>query len=691
MFSKYSLIFFFFTLLLVIVPEEGQAQHRRVERADKAFEMRQYHEAIDLYRRAYNRVRRKDRREATRVVFQTALCYRLTNDPRRAEPWFRRAVRMRYHDPIATLYLADALMMNEKFEEALQEYQNYIELAPDDWRGPRGVQSAQMALEMHDLETPYVVESPRVFNTRQDDFTPAYGDHQDNSLIFASSRDDALGKDDDPWLGDKHTSLFISYQDRTGAWGNPVLLDEGPINTEYNEGAPSVNISATELYFTRCVRSPDVDMGCRIFTARREGARWGEPQEVPLTNDSTVSVGHPAISPDEMSLYFVSDMPGGQGGKDIWVVRRRAPGDNWGPPENLGPGINTPGDEMFPYVRDNGVLYFASEGHPGLGGLDIFMTERTRDGWSEPENLGPPFNSAGDDFGIVFHSRQEKGFFSSNRRGSRGYDIYSFMLPPLEFLITGTVRDDSTRTILPGAVVQLVGSDGTLVQATVDSRGIYLFGPNVVRENTSYDMLVSKEGYFSARASESTREVSRSREFVHDFLLERIPETPIELPEILYEFARWELQPQFQDSLNTLIQTLEDNPTIIIELASHTDSRGTDAVNDTLSQRRAQAVVDYLIDRGIDPGRLVARGYGKRVPRLIEEDMVREGFEFAAGTVLNDAYINSLPTEEHRDVAHQMNRRTEFRVLSDDFEPPVDPTSPRPVPVEIFNQQRPPD
>ncbi|MFO7978045.1 MAG: OmpA family protein [Bacteroidales bacterium] len=678
---------------MMACPVQAGAQDRRVEIADKAFELKQYHEAIDLYRKAYNKVRRKDRQEAARLVFQTALSYRMTNDFLRAEPWFRRAILMRFPDPRAVLYLADAQMKNEKFQEALKSYRDYQELQPDDPQAQLGIASAQMAMDLDDAQTQYQVEVLRALNSRQDDFTPAYGDHNNNSLIFSSSRDEALGDDTDPWTGGNHTSLFIAYQNRTGDWDDAVLLDEGPINTEYNEGAPSVNVSATELFFTRCVRAADVDMGCRIFVARREGSGWGQPQEIPITNDSTVSVGHPAISPDDMALYFASDMPGGLGGNDIWVVHRRAPGDPWGPPENLGPVINTPADDLFPYVRENGVLYFASEGRPGLGGLDIFASERNREGWSEPVNIEVPFNSPGDDFGIVFDSRREQGFFSSNRKGSRGYTLYSFMLPPLELVITGTVRDDSTSAILPGATVQLVGSDGTLFQAEADSRGIYEFGKNIVRENTRYDLLVSKENYFSERSSESTIEVAESKVFVHDFSLLPIPETPIELPEILYEFGRWELQPQFQDSLNTLVQTLEDNPTIIIELASHTDSRGADAINDTLSQRRAQAVVDYLIKKGIDPDRLRAKGYGKRVPRVIESDIEREGFEFAAGTVLDDDFINSLPTEEHQDAAHQLNRRTEFRVLSDDFVPPEVPGQRKPVPVEIFNQQQnePPD
>ncbi len=660
----------FFILPLLMAEGGAEAQNRRVQRADKAFELRQYHDAINHYRRAFSRVNRRDRREGTRIVFQTALCYRYTDNHRMAEAWFRRAVRLNYPDSIAVLYLADALMQNEKFEEAREQYARYAELVPDDWRGLHGKRSVELAMDQLANPTAYEVEQIQNFISRADDYTAAFGDHRATSLIFASSREDALGRDPDPWTGNKHTSFFVSFQDRSGNWGRPSLLDEGPINTEYNEGAPSVNASATRLYFTRCVRSTDAEMGCRIMEANREGASWGSPREVPLTTDSAVTVGHPAISPDGLDLYFSSDMPGGVGSMDIWVVRRRSEGDAFGPPENLGPVINTKGNEMFPYIREDGSLYFASDGHHGMGGLDLFRSLPTPEGWSEPENLGVPINSPGDDFGIVFKPGEEKGFFSSNRSGSRGgYSLYSFYLAPVLFTIEGMVTDASTGQFLPGASVQLVGSDGSLQVRETNVQGRYRFDQGVVREHTSYELLVSKEKYFSLRESVSTVGLEASQDFVLDFALELIPETPIELPEILYEFARWELQPQFKDSLNGLVRTMEDNPTIVIELASHTDTRGGYEYNDTLSQRRAQTVVDYLIAQGIDPARMEAVGYGKRSPREISQDMEREGFFFEAGTVLTESFINSLPDEEHREVAHQLNRRTEFRVIRDDFDP----------------------
>jgi peptidoglycan-associated lipoprotein len=667
-----KVFFFLLPVFLLFISVEGFGQDRRTVRADNAYKLKQYNEALDQYKKAYNKVRRKDRVEATRILFQQAMCHKYLNMPRQAETLFRRAIRGNYPDPVAILYLAEALVQNEKYDLALEQYMLYKEKVPDDWRGQHGIDAIEAAAFLMENPGLYEVNLERIFSSRSDDFAPVFGDNRNSMLIFTSSRDGAVGSKKDPWTGNNFTSLFVSYLDRKEEWGTPVLLDEGPVNTEFNEGAPAVNISGTELYFTRCQSVPNVEFGCRIYVSQRSGANWGEPKEVQLVADSTISVGHPAISEDDMRLYFVADMPGGVGGKDIWYAERQSPGGDFVNPKNLGPIINTPGDEMFPSIREDGTLFFSSNGHPGLGGLDIFFSKPDGNSWTQPENIGTPVNSPGDDFGITFRKGANSGYFSSSRteRGARGDAIYSFYLAPVEFTLKGTVRDDSTKLALGGVQIQLIGSDGSFTQAETANDGVYSFDKTKINKNTSYEILVSKEKYFNARGQETTIGIVRSRDFVYDFYLVGIPEKPIELPEILYEFARWELLPQYQDSLNGLITTLQDNPGLIIELASHTDSRGTQEVNDTLSQRRAQSVVNYLIDRGIDSRRLVARGYGKRVPRAIEGTIIREGYTFSAGTILTESYINSLPSEAHRDVAHQLNRRTEFRVISDDFGDP---------------------
>jgi len=673
--GRRSLIFLLF-LLFAAFTTETEAQNRRVVRGDRAFEQSHYLDAVNHYRRAFNRVRRTDRREAARISFNSGIAFMRLNNFRAAEMQFRRAIRMGSQEPTAYFFLGEVLLSNGKSEEARTQFQKYLELVPGDLRATQRLASVELAANLTANPTPYIVETARVFNSRRDDFTSAWGDHRASILIFSSTRDEALGDELDPWFGKKHSSLFVSYLDRAGNWSNPVLLDEGPVNTVSNEGAPSTNSQANELFFTRCLRSTETEEGCRIFVARRQGNAWANPVEVVLTPDNTFTVGHPALSPDGFTLYFISDQPGGLGGKDIWFVRRRSAADTFGSPQNLGAPVNTPGNEMFPFVRDDGTLYFSSDGHPGLGALDVFRSEWSPEGWSQPENMGVPVNSIMDDYGIVFKPGANQGFFTSNRAGSRGYDIHSFFLAPVEFTVRGAIRDEKTLAELSGVAVQMIGADGSLVQTVTNQLGQFSFGRELVRQNTTYEILTSKQGYFTQRTSLSTLEHSRSHDFVIDFTMPAIPPDPITLPEILYEFGQWELLPQYRDSLLGLVRTMNDNPGLVIELASHTDSRGSEAFNDTLSQRRAQAVVDYLIQMGIHPERLVAKGYGEIRPRVLTQSLTRDEFTFREGTTLNEAFINNLRTEAHREAAHALNRRTEFRILREDFVPPGQPSPP---------------
>lgn len=658
----------FLILFALAIPLCLNGQNKRVVKADRAFEMRQYTDAIDYYRKAMKKVK-KDKKETARLVFRIGVCYRMTNNSKKAESFFKRAMRGNYADSLAVLYYADALKQNGKWEEAKTQYLKYAEQYPDDPRGKLGAESIALTLEMLDNPNRFVVENMKKINSKEEDYAPAWGDSRYSSLVFSSSRDGVIGEELDPWTGLNFTDLFIVYQDRKGDWSTPGLFDKGPVNTMYNEGAASVVGNGSVVYFTRCRSVEGSDLGCRIYRATRNGQEWSEPSEVKLVNDSTVSMGHPSVSNDELEIYFSSDLPGGLGGKDIWVARRSNTGMDFEEPENLGPTINTPFNEIFPFLREDNILFFSSDGHPGMGGLDIFKSEQTGALWSKPENMGNPVNSTGDDFGIIFKGTENQGFLTSNRAGSRSDDIYSFSFAPVFFTLQGTIRDNETKVVLPKTTIQLIGSDGTMVQSESDKDGKYLFDKTVIKENTTYEILVSREKYFSARGQETTVGVEKSRDFVYDFYLEAIPQKPVELPEILYDLAKWDLKPQYQDSLNGLIITLQDNPTIIVELASHTDARASDEFNDTLSQRRAQSVVDYLIQRGINPNRLVAKGYGERVPRELTKDIVRDGYTFKAGTILTEAFINSLPDDKMKETAHQLNRRTEFKVLSDDFVP----------------------
>lgn len=663
---------FIVILIGLLLPLNTAAQRNYTQEADIAFEDQQYYTAIDKYKKAYSKIK-SNRVEKNRILFQIGMCYRLTNNTRRAETQFKRLVRIKYYkvNPKVYLYYADALKINEEYEEAIVAYNEYNKLVPDDPLGKIGAESCVLAKKWLDNPTRYVVENEKKFNSREDDFSPAFGDKKYNSLYFTSSRDGATGSSIDDWTGQNFSDIFVSTKDRKGEWSSPSLADkENQLNTEANEGQPSFDDRFSSMYFTRCGLEKKMKLGCNIYVSRKKGRGWGEGELVPIGRDTSATIGHPSISPDELTIYFASDMEGGYGGRDIWYATRERKSKPFTKVVNCGPTINTVGDEVFPYLRYDTVLYFASNGHIGMGGLDIFRAVKVDDKWSQVTNMKHPVNSNADDFGITFYPDREEGYLSSNRKGGRGGDdLYYFIKPPLEFTLQGVVRDDRTLQFLEGANVKLVGSDGTSIEDNTDDRGFYSFDKTQILAHTSYELFVSKEGYFNEEGRMTTVGLEINKDFVLDFRLEPIPKEPILLPEILYDLAKWDLKPQYQDSLIGLIQTLEKNETLTVELAAHTDTRDTEENNDTLSQRRAQSVVDYLVSRGIDPDRLVARGYGERVPRKLKKDITREGYTFPKGTLLTDEYINSLPSRKIKEEAHQLNRRTEFTVLSMNFVP----------------------
>lgn len=670
---RYLFTLFTFSFLLVCLGETT-AQSKYAKAADDAFADQQYALAVEKYQKAYSKVK-NNRDEKDRISFQMAECYRLMNNTKRAEIAYKRLIGDRYtkKNPKILLYYADALKTNGKYEEAIEQYTAYKALVPNDTIADAAIESSKTSLEWMENPSKYAIELQKKISTRDDDFSPAYADRNFNSIIFTSNRDAATGKYKDNWTGMKFTDLFFARKDRKGEWNNPVLIDQdNVVNTEANEGSGQFNSRFTSLYFTRCWNEPRKKNGCAIYKASRiGGTSWGEASMVDLGVDSTVANGHPTISSDESMIIFSTDKAGGFGGKDLWKITRKGKGGGYTRPVNLGPEINTPGDEMFPFLRSDSVLYFSSNGHPGMGGLDIFVSTLSDDKWGTPENLKFPLNSHADDFSIVFNLNEpEEGFFSSNRPGGKGKDdIYSFIIPPVYFTLEGYITDDMTLQPVEAANVSIVGTDGRTATYNTDSKGRYTFNKNQILPNTTYEILVTKKDYFNEKATETTVGIESSRDLIRDIVMRPIPKKPVVLPDILYDLAKWDLKPQFQDSLQGLIATLDANENVVIELAAHTDSRDSEERNDILSQRRAQSVVDYLISRGIDPDRLVAKGYGERVPRTINKTISKEGYTFDPGTVLTDSLINTLPNTTVKEAAHQLNRRTEFSILRNDFVP----------------------
>ncbi len=666
--------------LFIFMSSDIYAQRRNpAKNADLAFGRKQYTEAADRYKKAYRKVRR-NKEERNRISFQMAECYRLIGLTKRAEPYYKRLLKTEYPNthPEVYLYLAETYKMNEKYKDAIEMYETYAQKVPDDPRGLLGVETTQQIEEWKENPSKYqLTELKKVNSTRDSDFGATWINNNYNEIIFTSTRDAATGKEKDGITGQEFADFFTAKQDRKGDWSTPTLADENEmINTQASEGTPFMNSKYTKLYFTRCQNGAHRKNGCQIMVAGKSGGAFSEARPVEIAGVDTLDiVGHPTLSGDELIMYFAAERKGGFGGNDIWVAMRDNTTEPFKHPFNLGERINTPGNEVFPFLRYDTVLYFASDGHGGMGGLDIFVTTIDTAGyWSEPENLKSPINSIGNDFSIMFHPDEERGFFASNRDSRNGQDddIYYFIEPPITFTVNGTIKNKNSLQFVGGSNVTIEGTDGTKSTTLSSDKGAFQFNEGIVNINNIYVITIDKNNYFTVTDTISTVGLEFSRDFTPSFEMEMIPTGTVVLPEIQYELGKWDLLPQFEDSLQGLIEILQVNQNITIELGSHTDNRGSEASNDILSQKRAQSVCDYLVIRGIDPLRLTAKGYGERVPRTLNKDFVYKGFTFKNGTKLTETYINSLASEDLKEYAHQLNRRTEFKVLSRDYKPRED-------------------
>lgn len=637
-------------------------QKRKTERAYSALKAGEYYNAIDYFKDAYSKTSRNDRTTRTELIYMIAECYRLTNDPKNAETWYKLAVRSTYSKPEAQFWLAWSVKMNGRYEQAIEEFRKYKQIAPSDPRPDQEIRSCELALEWLRSPEAYKVEEIKDINSRESDFSPAFARDDFGVIYFTSSREDAAGNKTHGATGQGFTDIFESRIDKKSKWSTPVPVQN--INSDFEEGTPFLTNNYRELYFTRCEAGKREKKGCVIMYSKWSGNEWSNPVRLDLLPDSIVAA-HPALSPDGLNLYFVSDREGGYGQKDIYVSTRTEKDGNWSAPVNLGPDINTSGNEVFPFVRNDGTLYFASDGHLGMGGLDIFKAVPQPDGSWVVQNMKAPINSSSDDFGIAFEDANERGIFSSSRKGRGNDDLYYFELPPLQFTVTGLVKDEKTGSPVQAATVQLIASDGSNLQTESGNSGDFRF---TLKPDVDYIFLASKRGYLNGKERETTKGQERSREFMVTILLTAI-DKPIELPNIFYDFGKWDLRPESMVSLDKLVETLNDNPNVTIELMSHTDSRDTEEYNLDLSQKRAQSVVEYLIGKGIEPERLSAKGYGESNPKVVDEEISKQYPFLKQGSTLSEQYINSLASEEQKEIAHQINRRTEFRVLSTDYQP----------------------
>ena len=494
-----------------------------------------------------------------------------------------------------------------------------------------------------------------VFNSRRDDYSPVLAGDQYEKLYFSSTRNDAQGDELSGITGAKPADIFVSEKDDKGHWSKPETVTGG-LNTDYDEGACALSPDQRTMYLTQCTSDPSYPRYAQIVTSARADAAWGKTSELKITGDTLSSYAHPAVSPDGQWLYFVSDMPGGMGGLDIWRARITPAG--LGGVENLGAPVNTPGNEMFPTFRPNGDLYFSSDGHPGMGGLDIFIASVGKDGKYHLEHPGYPLNSQGDDFGMTFEGVHNRGYFCSSRNDGRGWDhIYSFENPEIIQSVKGWVYEQDGYE-LPSALVYLVGSDGTNEKLSVKGDGSF---EKELKPGTDYIFLATCKGFLNHKEELSIGHPDNSNEHILQFPLASIT-APVLIDNIFYDFDKATLRPESQASLDELVKLLNENPNVTIELSSHCDYKGSAEYNKLLSQRRAESVVDYLTNKGISRDRLSPVGYGKEKPKTIRKKLTEKYTWLKENDVLTEDFIKKLDKDK-QEVCNQLNRRTEFIVL----------------------------
>lgn len=661
----------YLTAVVVLSMAVSSCKTPKLKEANEQFARGEYYDAAQTYRKVYNKLNPRDDRELRgEVAYQMGTCYRKLNQAARAAAAYQNAIRYEYPDSMCYFYLGRSLQMDGKYQPAIDAYRQFLEYQPGDNLAREGIRGCQMALRAKEQpKSRYKVANAKLFNSRRADFAPMYLDKSLNTLYFTSSNEkatspdksnDLLGmKDKSEITGMKRNDIYFSKKDEKGNWQKPEPAN-GELNSAFDEGIVSFSPDGQTMYLTMARRAMDANTTVEIYTSRRSDASWSAPQKLEITADTISAVGHPAVSPDGRYLYFASDMPGGYGGKDIWRIRLD---ERVGSLENLGDQINTSGDEMFPYMRTDSLMYFSSDGHPGFGGLDMFTARlnSTGDRWSV-ENLGVPLNSQGDDFGITF-GEGESGFFSSNRGDARGYDhIFSFEKPDIKVTISGMVLDKDEEPV-PNAIIRIVGDDGSNQKEVARDDGSFKFN---LQRGVKYVMLAGAKGYLNVKQEFESDSEEADADYGIDFILAAINKPQV-VENIFYDFDRATLRPESKEALDEMAQMLRDNPNVSIEMGSHTDRMGSDQYNVGLSERRAKSVVDYLVAAGISPERLTWKGYGETVPKTVTPRINREYPQFEVGTVLTEDFIDSL-SEEDREAADQINRRTEFQVTSINFD-----------------------
>ena len=629
---------------------------KNLKKGEKFLSLGEYYDAADQFKQAYTKTPPKERENRGKLALKMARCYNKINSTPKAMNAYRNAIRYNQASLDDRLAYARLLLKNGEYKQAEKEFKILVDSMPDNILAQNGLKSAQMAPGWKKGGSRYQVKKMDVFTSRRADYSPMLLGDEYEQIYFTSTRNDAQGDELSGITGTKAGDIFYSEKDDKGKWSRPEAIATG-LNTDYDEGACCFTPDGKEMYLTQCVTDPASPRFAQIVTSSRSDAAWGKVQKLEITQDTLSTYAHPAISPDGEWLYFVSDMPGGMGGYDIWRVRITPSG--LGGVENLGSPINTPGDEMFPTFRPNGDLYFSSNGHIGMGGLDIYIAridEKTQQ--YKIEHPGYPLNSEADDFGMTFEGPHNRGFFSSNRKDGRGYDhIYSFNNPEIVTTMKGWVYEKDGYE-LPAAQVMVVGNDGTYRKLPVKSDGSFTL---LIHPEVDYLVMASCKGFLNHKEELRIDSAKESKEYVLQFPLASIS-APVLIDNIFYDFDKATLTPASTQALDKLVALLKENSHVTIELSAHCDYKGNSEYNKRLSQRRAQSVVDYLIAHGIEKDRLTPVGYGKERPKTIRRKLTEKYPWLKEDDVLTQDFILKQ-TREHQEICNQLNRRTEFKVL----------------------------
>ena len=666
-------------LLMVAALLTGCGADQAIKKGDKALALGEYFDAATQYKKAYSQTPPKQRKLRGQLALKMGDCYRRINYTQKAIAAYNNAIRYKQHDSLTHLYLGQQLMKNGQYKEAAKQFQAELDSIfgkenMDDvvTLAKTGLRSAQQAPAWKQEGSAYTVKRENFFNSRRSEYSPMLGGDEWNQLFFTSTRNQSKGDDLSGITGTKNADIFLSQKDDKGKWQRPEAIDS-ELNSEGEEGACSFSPDGRTMYLTLCKTDPDYPRFATIATSSRTDAAWSKPTDLKLTYDTLSTYAHPAVSPDGEWLYFTSNMPGGQGGYDIWRVRLTTSG--LGGVENLGTPINTPGDEMFPTFRPNGDLYFSSNGHEGMGGLDIYiahvvsnvtLNDELETGNEEIingshyslEHPGYPLNSQGDDFGMTFEGLKNQGFFSSNRGDGKGWDhIFSFYNPEIVQTVTGWVYEQDGYE-LPAGQVYMVGNDGTNLKLNVKGDGSFT---QQIKPGVDYVFLGTCKGFLNHQEQLRVEPVKESEEYVLQFPLASIS-APVLIDNIFYDFDKATLRPESAEALDQLVTLLEENPNVTIELSAHCDYKGSADYNKRLSQRRAESVVRYLIEHGIASDRLTPVGYGKDKAKRIRRKVAEKYPFLKENDVLTEEFIKTLD-EEQQELCNQLNRRTEFRVL----------------------------